>query len=108
MFQDNEVNLIQKKKQHIKFISKEIYYKIMEVNLLQKEIQTRIEKIKNQIKTNLCSSIPNAFWNTKKHKVFLYYVDGFNDNQIPTKTRPIQRNVQLLEYCKKRNQRSFG
>ena len=69
MFQDNEVNLIQKKKQHIKFISKEIYYKIMEVNLLQKEIQTRIEKIKNQIKTYLCSFIPNAFWNRKKHKV---------------------------------------
>ena len=51
ILQDNEVNLIQKKKQHIKFISKEINYKIMEENLLQKEIQTGIEKIKNQIST---------------------------------------------------------
>ena len=33
----------------------------MEENLLQKDIQTRIEKIKNQIETNLYSSIPNAF-----------------------------------------------
>ena len=32
----------------------------MEENLLQKDIQTRIENIKNQIETNLCSSIPNA------------------------------------------------
>ena len=47
MFQDNEVNLIKKEKQHIKFLSKEIRYKRIEENLLQKDIQTRIEKIKN-------------------------------------------------------------
>ena len=41
--------------------SKKIHYKRMEENLLQKDIQTRIEKIKNQIETNLYSSIPNAF-----------------------------------------------
>ena len=80
--QENEVNLIQKKKQHIKHISKEIHYKRMEENLLQKDIQTRIENIKNQIETNLCFSIPNAFWNRKQHKVFLPYVDGFDENQI--------------------------
>ena len=28
------------------------------------------------------------------------YVDGFDENQIPTKARPIQMNAQLLEYCK--------
>ena len=48
-------------KQQIKFISKEIHYKKIEENLLQEDIQTRIEKIKNQIETNLYSSIPNAF-----------------------------------------------
>ena len=101
ILQDNEVNLIQKKNQHIKFIRKEIHCKRIEENLLQKEVQTRIEKIKNQIETELCSSIPNAFWNRKKHKVLLPYVDGFDEYQIPTKARPIQMNAQLLEYCKK-------
>ena len=101
ILQDNEVNLIQKKNQHIKFIRKEIHYKRIEENLLQKEVQTRIEKIKNQIERELCSSIPNAFWNRKKHKVLLPYVDGFDEYQIPTKARPIQMNAQLLEYCKK-------
>ena len=86
---DNQVNLIQKKKQQIKFIGKEIYYKRIEENLLQKDIQTRVEKIKNQIEKDLCSSIPNAFWNRKKHKVSLPYVDVFDENQIPTKPRPI-------------------
>ena len=28
------------------------------------------------------------------------YVDVFDENQIPTKARPIQINAQLLEYCK--------
>ena len=72
----------------------------MEENLLQKYIQTRIKKIKNQIETNLCSSILNAFWYRKQHKVSLPYVDGFDENQIPTKARPIQMNARLLEYCK--------
>ena len=71
---DNQVNLIQKKKQQIKFLRKEIYYKRIEENLLQKDIQTRVEKIKNQIEKDLYSSIPNAFWNRKKHKVSLPYV----------------------------------
>ena len=47
ILQDNEVNSIEKKKQHIKFISKEIYYKRIEENLSQKKkkkIQTIIEK----------------------------------------------------------------
>ena len=57
-------------------------------------------KIKNQIETNLCYYIPNAFWSRKQHKVSLPYVDGFDENQIPIKERPIQMNVQLLEYCK--------
>lgn len=47
------MNLIQKKKQHIKFISKEIHYKRIEENILQKKVQTMIEKIKNQIETKL-------------------------------------------------------
>ena len=72
----------------------------MEENILQKDIQTRIEKIKNKIETDLCSSVPNVFWNIKQHKVSLPYIDGFDDSQIATKARPIQMNAQLLEHCK--------
>ena len=97
---ENEVNLIQKKKQQIKFISKEIHYKRIEENLLQKYIQTRIENIKNQIETYLFSYVPNAFWNRKQHEVSVPYVVGFDESQIPTKARPIQMNAQLLDYCK--------
>ena len=68
---------------------------------MNKDVQIKIEKIKNQIEQDLCSTIPNTFWNRKKHKVSLPYVEGFDESQIPTKARLIQMNTQLLEYCKK-------
>ena len=49
----------------------------------------------------MCSSIPNAFWNRKKHKVSLPSIEGFDENQISIKIRPIQMNDQMLKYCKK-------
>ena len=38
IFQNEKVNLIEKKKQHIKFINKEIHYKRIEENILQNDI----------------------------------------------------------------------
>ena len=67
----------------------------MKENPLQKDIQTRIKKIKNQIEIDLCSSIPNVFWNRKQHKVSLSYIEGFDENQIPTKARPIQDQLKF-------------
>ena len=98
---ENQVNLIQKKKQQIKFLNKNIHYKRIEENILNKDIQTKVENIKDQIEKDLCSSVPNGFWNRKKYKVSLPYVDGFDESQIPTKARPMQMNAQLLEYCMK-------
>ena len=46
---NKQINLIQKKKQQIKFLGKEIHHKIIEENLLNKDIQIKVEKIKNQI-----------------------------------------------------------
>ena len=64
-------------------------------------MQERIKQIKKQIETNLCSSIPNAFWNRKQHMVSLPYEKDFNEKQIPTKARQIQMSPELVEYCKK-------
>ena len=71
--QDN-IHLIQNKKQKIKFLRKEIQYKKIEENLHSKQIQERIQQVKKQTKNYLCSSIPNAFWNRKKHMVSLPYI----------------------------------
>ena len=98
------ISLLQQKQKHVKFLKKEIQYKKTEENLESQQIQDRIKQIQKQIEENLCSSIPNEFWNREQHMVSLPYKKDFNETQIPTKARPIQMNPELLEYCKKKNQ----
>ena len=50
---------------------------------------------------DVCSDIPNAFWQRKKHIVDLPYVKDFNEKNIPTKARSIQTNTETVEFCKK-------
>ena len=95
------ISLVQQKQNQVKFLKKEIQYEKTKENLDSKQIQERIKHIQQQIENNLCSSIPNAFWNRKQHMVSLPYETDFNEKQIPTKARPIQMNPELLEYCKK-------
>ena len=78
--QDN-INTLQQK-QHVKFLKKEIQYKKTEENLKSKQLQERIKQVQKQIENNLCSSIPNAFWNRKQHMVSLPYEKDFNEKQI--------------------------
>ena len=59
------ISLLQQKQKHVKFLKKEIQYKRTEENLKSQHIQDRIKQIQKQIEENLCSSIPNAFWNKK-------------------------------------------
>jgi len=53
------------------------------------------------IQLTICSNLPHAFWNRKKHIVDLPYEKYFREKQIPTKARPIQMNEELLQYCQK-------
>ena len=80
---------------HLSFqnFPQEIHHRRIEENLLNKDIQIKVEKIKKQIEQDLCSSVPNAFWNRKKHKVSLPYVEGFDETQLPIKEKPIQMNT---------------
>ena len=45
---------------------------------------------------------PMLFGIEKKHIVKLPYVKDFNENNIPTKARPIQMNSETVEFCKKK------
>ena len=62
------ISLLQQKQKQVKFLKKEI-----QDNLKSQQIQDRIKQIQQQIENNLCSSIPNAFWNRKQHMVSLPY-----------------------------------
>lgn len=97
--EQNLVNLFQKKRNHTKQIKIEVKHKQIE-NLKFKEIHNRIKIHRENIEKDLCSSILNAFWDRKEHKISLPYVKGFDESKIPIKARPIQMNHELLEYCK--------
>ena len=54
------------------------------------------------IESTICSDLPHAFWNRKKHIVDLLNEKDFKEKQIPTKARLIQMNEELLQYCQKK------
>ncbi|XP_061372762.1 uncharacterized protein LOC133315201 [Gastrolobium bilobum] len=68
---------------------------------LQPEVQQKIKVLLEQIQNTICSDLPNAFWQRKKHIVDLPYEKDFNERQIPTKARPIQMSGELLAFCQK-------
>ena len=90
------INLLQQKQKQVEFLRKEIQFKKTDENLKSKQIQQQIEN-------NLCSSIPNAFWNRKQHMVSLPYEKDFNEKQIPTKARRIQMNQNCWNITKNKS-----
>lgn len=60
-----------------------------------------VNNFKEIVKQEVCSNLPNAFWNRKQHIVELPYEKELSERNIPTKTRPIKMNNELLELCKK-------
>ena len=68
-----------------------------------KTIKKRTISNKKRIRifeSTICSEIPNAFWEKKKHVVDLPYEKDFNEKEIPTKARPIQMNPEMEQICR--------
>jgi hypothetical protein len=92
--------LINNKRQHLNFLNEEIKFKRLEQQLNYKILQHKIERFHELLKQEVCSNLPNAFWNRKVHVVKLSYVKDFSEKNIPTKSRPIQMNQEVMEFCK--------
>ncbi len=83
------------------FLKQDLEYKRVKEQLESPLLKQKILNFENKIKNENCADIPNAFWHRKQHIVNLPYEPDFNERNIPTKTRPIQMNQELLEHCKK-------
>jgi hypothetical protein len=92
---------LQNKEKQLNFLQKEI--QIMDINqkLQSPGLQEKIKEIENQFLKEVCSDLPNAFWDRKRHIVSLPYNQDFNEKHIPTKARPSQMKSDYLELCKK-------
>ncbi|CAN4092327.1 unnamed protein product [Withania somnifera] len=79
----------------------EIYSLNIDNILNTPKIREKIKLISDKPAVDICADHPSAFWNRKKHIVTLPYEDAFNEDNIPTKSRPCQMNIELVEFCKK-------
>ena len=98
----NEIQtLIQYKEKHLLSLQDEAHILQLEHQLASPSISVKIKEIEKDFQNTICSDIPNAFWERKRHIVSLPYKPEFDErNQIPTKARPSQMNSEYLEMCK--------
>ena len=95
------INFIQNKINQINFLKEEVSFNNIQMQLEKPQIKEKIQSLLHHIESTICSNLPHAFWNRKKHIVDLPYEKDFKEKQIPTKARPIQMNEELLQYCQK-------
>ena len=98
---EKSINLINGKQKQIQYLQQEIKYQQIEQQLHDQQMISKIKNLETELLNQVCSELPNAFWERKKHIVEIPYEKDFNEKQIPTKARPIQMNQELLEHCKK-------
>ena len=91
--------MISKKENHITFLKQEVNNLKIEQQLSNPNVIKNIQEIKNLFISNVCSTIPNAFWTRKKHIVSLPYESNFCEKYIPTKSRAIHMNQEMEKIC---------
>ncbi|KAG4963172.1 hypothetical protein JHK82_039843 [Glycine max] len=95
------INFIENKINQINFLKEEVSFNNIQIQLGKPQVKDKIQSLLNHIESTVCSDLPHAFWDRKKHIVDLPYEKDFREKQIPTKARPIQMNEELLQYCQK-------
>ncbi|GAV89547.1 Peptidase_A3 domain-containing protein, partial [Cephalotus follicularis] len=95
---------VKTKENHLYFMKQQVSNKKLE-NQLQtlqtSQIKEKTDSLKIKMINNLCSDLPDAFLHRKCHMVSLPYEKDFTEQNIPTKTKPIQMTYELMKYCKK-------
>lgn len=97
----NFLDVIHRKENQISYLQKEILYTKVAKQLQDHFVKEKITKIQKEFEQEVCSNVPNAFWQRKTHMVSLPYEEGFHESKIPTKASPIQMNNETLGYCRK-------
>ena len=77
-----KLNVIEKKKQQIKYLNQDIIYKRIEEQLESNQIKSKIKIIEEKILKEICDLNPIAFWHRKKHEISLPYIDNFNEKEV--------------------------
>jgi len=92
---------LQLKQSQISHLHEEICYKRIEEQLQNPSIQQKILDLEQVFKRKICSNLPNAFWEKKKHIICLPCEKNFDERNIPTKATPTQMSSEVLNFCRK-------
>ena len=79
------INRIAKKEKQIEFLQDDIKGCKVTSEISKPLIQQKIQNFQQRLEKEVCSNLPNAFWDRKKYIVTLPYEEGFKESQIPTK-----------------------
>ena len=74
--------LINNKRQHVNFLNEEIKFKRLEQPLNCKILQHKIERFHEKLNQEICSNLPNVFWDRKTHVVKLPYIKDPKDQTL--------------------------
>ena len=72
-------DFISVKQNQINLIQKEVSFLTTEQRLQQSSFQQKIKLIEKEFQTEVCGTVPNAFWNRKKYTVTLPYEPDFDE-----------------------------
>lgn len=97
---DETIFKINRLSSHLHYLQGDVQLKRIEQTLKTPEMLSKISILQKKFENEICSELPNAFWERKKHLVELPYIPSFDEQNIPTKARPIQMNHEMMEICK--------
>ncbi|KAG9450352.1 hypothetical protein H6P81_010317 [Aristolochia fimbriata] len=93
--------LLNEKEQYLCSLKVDLTSKQIELALQNPTFLERKQSFLKELLRDVCSDVPNAFWNRKQHIVSLPYESEFSEQDIPTKARPCQMNSAYLAMCQK-------
>ncbi|KAH1220950.1 Enzymatic polyprotein [Glycine max] len=64
------INLIENKINQINFLKEEVSFNNIQIQLGKPQVKERIQSLLNHIESTVCSELPHAFWDRKKHIAF--------------------------------------
>ncbi|KAH1215118.1 hypothetical protein GmHk_13G036344 [Glycine max] len=61
------INLIENKINQINFLKEEVSFNNIQIQLGKPQVKEKIQSLLNHIESTVCSELPHAFWDRKKH-----------------------------------------
>lgn len=63
---------LMKRKFFLYFVKEEVEHKMLEDKILSEDMQIRIKPLKEKLEKEICTQLPNSFWQRMRHGELTY------------------------------------